>query len=362
MLQWPERPVIVLGHGVRLAGADITPLLGMNVPILTSWPAADLVDSDHPNYFGRPGVYGQRCANKVLANADLVLAIGCRLSIWTVGYDFPRNGQRVVMVDVDGVEARKFEGSQWINADAKEFIRGLEPFLGTPGWMLACRTWRTLYPWLESPAHDDANGYINPHRFMSRLQAHLKPDAIIAADCATGSLAAHQILRLKPPQRLLTSGGLGEMGCGLPAAIGASFGTGKGPVVCLTSDGGIMLTLQELATVAHHRLPIKIIVFCNQGYGMIKDTQRNLGMEHYGTGSESLKFPDFVVLAHSFGIDAFNASDVPYALDFLFSDPGPTLLRVDIDPEYRWAPKLRPSRNADGTIKNADFAEMEPKL
>ncbi len=359
-MQWSSRPVIILGHGVRLAGAAefVPSLFEIGVPILTSWPAADLVDGANENYYGRPGVYGQRCANKVLAGADMVLAIGCRLSIWTVGYDFPRAGQRVVMVDIDEAEAKKFPTAEWIGQDAKAFIEELPKRwqYNLAKWRLQCDAWHRSLPWLESPAHDDANGYINPHRFVSRLQAHLRPDEVIAADCATGSLAAHQILRLRPPQRLITSGGLGEMGCGLPLAIGASFARDKGRVICLTNDGGIMLTLQELATVAHHHLPIKIIVFCNDGYGMIRDTQRNLGMEHYGVGLESLSFPDFERIARAF--------DIPCArsLEFLMELDGPGMMCVDIDPGYRWAPKLRPDKNADGSIKNADFAEMEPKL
>jgi acetolactate synthase-1/2/3 large subunit len=364
-----QRPVIILGHGVRLSGADITPLLGLGVPILTSWPAADLIDSDHEAYFGRPGVYGQRCANKVLADADFVLAIGCRLSIWTVGYDFPRFGQELVMVDADEREAQKY-GAKWVNAPINEFIQTLErPDCGR--WFATCHAWRLCHPWLESPAHDHTN-YVNPHRFMAQMQTFLKPDACIVADCATGSLAAHQILKLKPPQRLMTSGGLGEMGCGLPYAVGASFARDKGEVVCLTSDGGIMLTLSELATIAHHKLPIKIFVFDNSGYGMIRDTQRNLGYSHIGVGPESLSFPNFYKLAESFGITAgrhgamaFSTADdnerwLNDGLRWVFAEKGPVLMHIYIDSDYVWAPKLRPGRNADGTIKHANFAEMEP--
>lgn len=366
-MQWSSRPVIILGHGARLAGADVAKVMNLGVPVLTSWPAADLVDGNNENYYGRPGVYGQRCANRVLAGADMVISIGCRLSIWTVGYSFPASGQCVVMVDLDEAEARKFPGAGFIRKDAKTFIDELsgEWQHHFAKWRSECDAWYRAYPWLESPAHDDAHGYINPHRFMSLLQEYLRPDEIITADCATGSLAAHQILKLKPPQRLITSGGLGEMGCGLPLAIGASFARDKARVICLTSDGGIMLTLQELATISHHRLPIKIIVFCNNGYGMIRDTQRNLGMEHFGVGRESLSFPEFVPLAQSFGIAAFNARDIgtaEQALDWFAGWVGPVLMQVDIDPDYRWAPKLRPGKNADGSIKNADFAEMDPPL
>lgn len=371
-----SKPVIILGHGVRLGGAaDLVPaLLDLGIPTLTSWPAADLVDSDHPSYFGRPGVYGQRCANKVFAEADLILAIGCRLSIWTVGYDFPRPGQRVVMVDVDGSEARRFENAEWVEQDAKAFIEeilGDNGFGGrwwkdsaVPSWRVACADTQARYPWLESPTHDDTE-YVNPHRFMSRLQAHLRPDEVIVADCATGSLAGHQILRLKPPQRLMTSGGLGEMGCGLPAAIGASFARGKGEVLCLNTDGSMMLNLQELQTVTHHRLPIKFVVFSNDGYGMIKNTQRSFGIARVGVDRASgLSCPDFVRLCYAFDIPArhvWGPGDCDDVLGWLFSTPGTALMEVHTDPDLVWGPKLSPGKNADGSIKHAVFEEMSPE-
>lgn len=365
-MQTSERPVIIIGHGARLAGADIAPLLSLNVPILTSWPAADLVDSDHKNYLGRPGAYGQRCANKVLARADQILAIGCRLSIWTVGYDFPRAGQEILMCDVDEEEIIKFPTAKKVGHDAKTFIQALcrdSDYRARPDWSNEAEGYRVAFPWLEA-AHIHENGYINPHRFMAELEQHLRPDEIITADCATGSLAAHQILRLKPPQRLMTSGGLGEMGCGLPAAIGASFARDKGEVICLTNDGGIMLTLQELQTVAHHNLPIKIVVFSNDGYGMIRDTQRNLGYQYTAVDRASgVSCPDFVRVAQAFDIPAINGTkSLDESLQTLFRWDGPMLMQVDVDPNLLWGPKLRPGRNSDGSIAHARFDEMSPAL
>jgi acetolactate synthase-1/2/3 large subunit len=342
-----------------LAGVDLAQILRTNVPILSTWPAADLIDSEHPNYYGRPGAYGQRCANKVLANADSIIAIGARLSIWTVGHDFPRPGQAVYMVDCDENEVARIHGAIHAERDIAKFIETLKP-ADVDGWLRACQTWRALYPWLESPLHDDPPGFINPHRFMARMQPRLRSDEMIVADCATGSLAAHQILKLKPPQRLMTSGGLGEMGCGLPAAIGASFARDRGEVICLSNDGGMMLTLQELQTVAHHNLPIKIVVFSNDGYGMIRDTQRNLGYRHSGVDRASgVSCPDFVRVAQAFDIPAMNGTKcIEESLDALFRRQGPMLLQVDVDPAYVWSPKLRPGRHADGSIKHAVFEEM----
>jgi acetolactate synthase-1/2/3 large subunit len=224
--------------------------------------------------------------------------------------------------------------------------------------------YRDRYPWLESPTHDDANGFLNPHRFMARLQEHLRPDEVIVADCATGSLAAHQILRLKPPQRLMTSGGLGEMGCGLPGAIGASFARGKGEVLCLTADGSMQMNVQELQTIYHHQLPVKTIVFANDGYNMIKNTQLTLGMKRVGVDRESgLSVPNFVKVAQAYEIPArhvWGPGEISGCLEWLLAAKGPALLEVHIDPDLVWGPKLSPGKNADGSIRHAKFDEMSP--
>lgn len=364
-MKWSERSVIILGHGCRLSGVDVSPLLDLGVPVLTSWPAADLVDSSHENYYGRPGVYGQRCANKVLANADTIFAVGCRLSIWTVGYDFPKPNQQLYMVDCDGSEVTKFKGAKHIGNPIRAFVesvKGQRPNLSD--WKRKANGWRDEHPWLEAGTHDH-DGCINPHRFMAELQEYLAPDEVIVADCATGSLCAHQILKLKPPQRLMTSGGLGEMGCGLPGAIGAAFAHGK-RVICLNTDGSMMLNLQELQTIRHHSLPVKIIVFTNDGYGMIKATQKNLGYVRAGVDERSgVSCPDFVHVARAFGIQATWLSEIrqiDFAILWLLEHEGPALLSVAIDPEYQFGPKLNPIRHADGRISSPSFDAMSPAL
>ena len=136
-------------------------------------------------------------------------------------------------------------------------------------WLQMCDRYRDQHPWI-GPEHQDRDGFINSYPFMDKLSDYLKPDQIIVTDMGTALLSGHQALRLKGGHRLMTSTGLGEMGYGLPGAIGASFARNKGEVLCLNCDGGMMMNLQELQTVVHHRLPIKIIIFVNDGYLMIK--------------------------------------------------------------------------------------------
>lgn len=372
-MNWGDRPVIIVGEGCR--GANVAALLDIGAPILTSWQALDLFDSDHPLVFGRTGLYGQRCANKVLFNADFVLSIGCRLSIWTVGYGdkpFAPNA-RIHVVDIDETEAKKKNISlpyEFLIEDAAEFIdsiRGvsLGDMDGMPAWLNQCDYWRSIYPWVESPAHDDTS-YINSYRFMQRLNGLFKPDQVIVTDAGGACCSAFQVLRLRPPQRLMTSGGLGEMGCGIPAAIGASFARNKGEVICLVGDGAAMLNLQELQTIAHHQLPIKIIVFANDGYGMIKRTQEAAGYARVATDTRSgVSCPSFRLVAQAFQIGAVQIrtwEDFERVMPWFMGSDGPALCEVFIDPEQQFVPKLNPVRREDGTMGSPAFDTLSPLL
>ena len=354
-----------MGHGIRASGADPRPLLELGVPVLSSWQGADLVDNSHPMYFGRPGIYGQRCANRILYEADQVLSIGCRLTPWMIGHAGLRPEQELLMVDVDGSEVARFPDAKWVGGDAKEFIEQLSEE-GPKQWAAICHSYRLVYPWIERPAHDDTNGYINSYRFIERLETLLCPEEIICTDVGANMCPVFQALHLKPPQRLLTSGGLGEMGCALPAAIGASFATGNGQVLCLAGDGGLLMNIQELQTVVHHKLPVKIIVFANDGYGMIKGTHKNLKIDYAGVDKKSgVSMPRFMQVAQDFGMQAGivkSWEDFDRVMpQFLFTNE-PALLEVFIDPEQTYVPRLQPIISDDGKITPPKFYELSPAI
>lgn len=372
-MRWSKSPVILIGHGIRAAGAaHLAPeLLKLGVPVLASWQAKDLVDNSAHTFYGCPGIYGNRAANKVFAHADEILAIGNRMAIWNVGYEGPRKNQRIVMVDVEEAEARKFPHAELIRLDAKLFIERLMqdehsyPEKAVDRWIAQCAGWKAAHPWVESPTHDYANGYINAWRFVDRMQKYLRDDEIIVTDMGTPLVAAHQVLKIKPPQRLMTSGGLGEMGCALPAAIGASFARNKGRVVCLHADGGMMLNLQELQTIMHHKLPVKIIVFRNESYLMIRHTQKASGMRESGVSASSgVSFPSYRHLALAFGITAGEIrswDDYERLIPALLSCEGPCLLEYFMDPRQPLVPKLG-YEFSDGAQRYAPFDRMSPIL
>src|SRR3990167_5917887 len=215
---WLERPLIMLGHGIRAAGcADLAPMiLDLGLPVAASWPAKDLVDNSHPAFLGCPGVYGNRAANLAFSQADQILTLGNRLSLWNVAEQGLAHKPRVDMVDVDEEEAERHD-AYIASSNLSLFLRSMEP-VSRPAWLQQCWKWNSKFPWVED-AHAD-NKWINSYQFTKALEAHLRPDEVIVTDMGTPLICAHQVLRLKPPQRLMTSGGLGEMGCGLPAAIG----------------------------------------------------------------------------------------------------------------------------------------------
>ncbi len=376
-----SRPVLWLGHGIRLAGAEgrVKQLVEkLGVPTLVSWQACDILDSDHALCFGRAGVYGQRAANFVLQNCDALICIGTRLAIPQIGYDlseFARAAQ-IATVDIDANELLKLGDkiSAPILSDAGQFIDQLlnrtETGYSRPDWIQQCEIYRERYP-VVGPEHADmenAEGtrFINSYRFMQSLERHFHEDQIVVTDMGTALLSGHQVLKFKAGQRMMTSTGLGEMGFGLPGAIGAAIGA-KREVMCLNCDGGMMLNLQELQTIAHHNLPIKIFVFNNDGYLMIKHTQKALFSGRYSCSDRKsgVSCPDFSKIAFAFGFPSFQIhtwEDVETILPKVQAAKGPVICEVFTHPEQPFVPKLSLVQKKDGTLISPPLEDLSPLL
>jgi acetolactate synthase-1/2/3 large subunit len=234
-------------------------------------------------------------------------------------------------------------------------------------WIALCDAYRKKYPWVNSTDHPDKDGFINSYPFMEKLNDHLKPDLVIVTDMGTALLSGHQVLKLKKGQRLMTSTGLGEMGYGLPAAIGASFAKNKGEVLCLNCDGGMMMNLQELQTVVHHNLPIKLIIFNNDGYLMIKHTQKAL-FEGRNTGTDAksgVTCPNFSALAVAFGIPKFQIrtwDDFDKVMPQVQSYEGPVICEVFMHPQQLFVPKLSLGIQKDGSLISPPLEDLSPFL
>ena len=379
-LQSSTRPLLWLGVGVRMADAvaeavELVDALG--IPVLLSWSAIDMLSYDHPLVVGSAGVYGQRAANLILQSCNSLVAIGTRLSILQVGYDITelaRDAADITVVDIDPTELKKYPQrfNHPICADAGQFIRETQrqlPSTSLPKcveWIEWCSTIRKRFP-LIGPEHDDKKGFINSYRFMDRLRTHLKPDQVIVTDMGTALLSGHQALQIRPPQRLLTSQGLGEMGFGLPGAIGASFALDRGEVLCLNCDGGMMMNLQELQTIAHFQLPIKIVIFNNDGYLMIKHAQKAVLSSRYsGTDRASgVSCPNFTKLAAAFDFPAFQIhtwEDFDREIPLLQAHQGPAICEVAMAPEQYFHPKLGVAIQPDGSLISPPLEDLSPFL
>tara|TARA_R110000822_G_scaffold8250_1_gene32691 strand:- start:4260 stop:6017 length:1758 start_codon:yes stop_codon:yes gene_type:complete len=359
-----ERPVILGGHGVKLAKAEESFrefIKEYNIPTLLSWSAVDLLDDNDPNYFGRPGVQGQRAANFIVQNSDVLIVLGSRLSLLQTGYrreDFAPNAT-IIHVDIDDAEIRKFKGKN-IKADVRDILEELNLFekLTKPSieeWRQYCNQIKEKYP-LVMPEHlaDPTNSYT----FIDKFSQKVPDNYTIVTDMGTALLSGFYGWRIKPNQKMFTSLGLGEMGYGLAAALGAGFG--DRPVMCLNCDGGMMMNIQELQTIKTHNLPVKIIIFNNDGYLMIKHTQKMLfkGARTCVDKATGVTLPDYKKVAHAFDFQYFTEDRVD---DFL-SFKGQAIMEVFMSPDQEFIPKVRGMKLEDNTIQAGLLEEMSPLL
>ena len=379
-LKSAKKPLLWLGHGIRLAGATdlIEKLLNeTGIPALVTWAGIDMVDSYHPLVYGRAGTYGQRCANFVLQNCDYLLCIGTRMAIPQIGYEIKELAReaQISVVDIDTEELLKYADryKYTIGADAKDFLTEMlnksNDLKNTDysDWVNICDNYREKYPWVSPTDHPDVDGFINSYPFMARLSNHLKDDQVIVTDMGTALLSGHQTLKLKKGHRLMTSTGLGEMGFGLPGAIGASVARNKGEVMCLNCDGGMMMNLQELETMTHHQLPIKLFIFNNDGYLMIKHTQNALfkGRRSGVDQKSGVTCPDFTALAKAFNIKSFQIhtwDDFETIIPQVQAYNGPVICEVFMHPQQTFVPKLSLALQKDGTLISPPLEDLSPFL
>lgn len=373
-----ERPVFVAGHGVRIAGAvDAFRALveAVNVPVTTPRLGIDIMDSGHPLYVGRPGIKGDRAGNFAVQNADLVIALGTRLSINVTGHEYHKFARqaRVVVVDVDEVEHRKptIRVDRFVHADALGFVEQLAAECRRLGvrkdeaWPATCRGWKERYPVFQQEYR--AQEPINTYFFTELLSGQLTNDDCVVIDSGSSSYVVSQGIRIKAGQRYLASGGLGAMGYALPAALGASVARGGKRVVCITGDGSLQMNQQELLTIAHEKLPVKIFIFNNHGYASIKATQHNyfedrfVGVDH----RSGVALPDILKVAELYGIRGmrFNAAEgLKARIAEALECEGPVLVDVECSQDQPIVPTVFSKKRDDGSMVSLPLEDMYPFL
>jgi len=374
-----ERPVLLAGSAVRSSGGheDFLRLAGrLNIPVVTAWNAHDCLPDDHPLYFGRPGTVGDRAGNFIVQNADLLLVLGCRLNIRQIGYNmatFAREAFKII-VDIDPVELMKptVKADLPLQADVADVIASLVEMLPEEGlpfneeWFAWCRDRRERYP-VVLPEYWERAELVNPYCFVETLFRRLQEDQIIVAGNGSACVCTFQAARIKKGQRLYTNSGCAPMGYDLPAAIGACIGSGRKKVVCLAGDGSIQMNLQELQTIRHYCLPIKIFVLNNAGYHSIRQTQLNYFKSPLvGCDEESgISFPDMGKLAEVYEMP-FNRcrshKDLDSCVVKCLEADGPSICEVMLTPGQGFAPRAASRCLPDGRIVSAPLEDLYPFL
>ena len=378
LLEHSERPVFLAGNGIRLAGAREAFLdlaLKLGIPVLTTWRALDLVPEDHVLYCGRPGSIAQRGANFVQQNADLLIAIGARLDLAQVAFNYENFARRAkkIVVDLDAAELAKLKTTVdvAIQSDAGAFIRALgEAPAGQRDrrpWVDRCREWKAKYPVVD-PAYREEKKHVNTYVLVDALSDLLGPrDVVVPGSSGACSEMTLQAFRVKQGQRVLNSPGLGAMGFGLPAAIGACLASGRRRTVAIIGDGGLQHNIQELQTVARLGLPIKFFILNNDGYASIRSTQtryfdgRLVGCDP----SSGLTLPDTRRVAAAYGLETArleNHDGLDDRVRAILDAPGPVVCEVLVAPDLATAPRVTSRVQPDGSMVSAPMEDLWPLL
>lgn len=372
-----KRPLIYVGQGLTDAESLVRLCELHQIPFAVSWSAMDKFSDSHPLNVGRVGIYGRRNSNFAVQAADLIVCLGTRLSIPQVGYDrtdFGRNALKIV-VDIDPTELAKHPETDYVVslADANQVVAALLA-MDAPesradnGWRKSLSEVRELLPVFEHEAERTSlpAGCIHSLDFIEHLNGVLASDAVVVTDVGAGLLSGHYGLESNGIRTIFTSQGLGEMGFGLPAAIGAAIGAPKRQVVCLNTDGGIMFNLQELETLRNKSLPIKLVVFNNDGYSMIRISQENL-FEGRLAGSDAgkdISFPNLKSLAETFGLGyaRIDSIDALSEVESLLGSDHAVLMEVIMSPSQRYLPRLGTRKAADGSLSSPGLEDLDPPL
>jgi acetolactate synthase I/II/III large subunit len=373
-----KHPVILAGTGVRAAHAvaEFDELIHrLGVPVTTAW-AHDVIATDDPLFCGRQGTIGDRAGNFTVQNADVMLILGSRLNIRQTSYNWQSFAPRAfkIQVDIDTAEFRKptVKPDMAIRTDLKQFLNQLLSQCDTQNyrssahdqWLAWCRDRVLRYPVVRD-CQRHAGPPLNPYYFMEQLSARLANDDVIVCGNATACIVPFQTMHLRKGQRLISNSGSASMGYDLPAAIGASFARPGKRVICLAGDGSIQMNIQELQTVIHHRLPIKILVLNNSGYLSMRMTQSGFFGRLTGESAASgASLPDMVKVACAYGIPSIRIDRQSQLsqVDRALSSEGPALVDVVLDPTQEFEPRSRSRQLPDGRIVSPNLEDMYPFL
>ena len=378
LLNEAERPVILAGNGIRMAGGQETFLKtveSLGVPVLTTWLGLDLIPDEHPLCFGRPGSLRARGANFTLQNSDLLITVGTRIDMAMTAYSHERfaRGAKKVIVDIDPAEIAKMRTPVHVPvvADAVQFLDELLRQAsqvrreGWPAWLSRCADWKKRYP-IVLPMHRELPHHLSMYHFSEVLSEELAEGELIV----TGSSGfAPEIfllcLKIKKGQRCYHNRGTGAMGFGLPAALGAAVASGC-RTVSVDGDGGFQMNIQELATVSRLGLPVKYFVINNDGYASIRTSQKGYFGRLVGADATSgMTLPDIRKVATAYDVHFMqiaNKGELRDRIRAVLASPGPMVCEVMVSPDEERIPRASSYQKADGSMGSKPLEDLYPFL
>lgn len=383
-----KKPLVLAGNGIKLADAiklfyallDFTML-----PVETTWKTIDMFGEEDEVYVGHPGIMGDRGANLILQEADLLLSIGCRLDTSVTAFNdrnFAKCAKKII-VDIDENEIRRMDVQKEVAlaCDAKLFLQELLTQLKMDTnlsllnnkkiewnqWLIYSKGLRKKYP-VVTQEHVKAEGYVSAYYFIDRLCELLRENDVIVPESSGGAgEITYQAFRLKKGQKMKNAAGLGSMGFGLPYAIGSCIANNRQRTILINGDGAFQLNIQELETVHRLRLPIKLFIWNNNGYASIRAMQRNNFKGHYVASEENsgLTMPDISKVAKAYGFNVYqihNNKELEMMLPELMKDDEPLLCELMVLPEETVSPRVKAIVGENGKMESGPLEKMWPYL
>lgn len=376
LLNEAKRPILMTGNGLMYCKDEFYRLADyLQIPIIPSWKFADLIANDHPLYVGRCGTLGERAANFAMQTADLIISLGCRLDYSITSYDRTNWATKAkkVIVEIEENEIQKLQikVDVPIVCDARDFIDELMRqkdrivLKDLSSWKHRISEWQKKYPIITNKHYEDKNG-LSTYAVVAEVCKRLDKDAVIVpASAGTVAEIVFQSVQLKQGQKLRTNNGLGSMGYELPGAIGAWAAVGR-EVICFAADGGIQMNIQELATVAGRKLPIKIFLICNSGYASIQNMQRNHFKRYVGSNADSgLYIPDMAAIGKAYGLtvyEAFKVAELGDVIEKTLQEKGPVLSIMHVDVMCLVEPRSATQILPDGSLRSSSLENQFPFL
>lgn len=387
LIKESRKPLVIAGNGIKLAGGTniLYELLKMlKIPVETTWKTIDMFGETEEEYVGHPGIMGDRGANLILQEADLILSVGCRLDTSVTAFNdknFGKNAKKII-VDIDANEIKRMDVNKEVAVacDAKMFLKKLlkkaelenKQFIDEKNriwtqWRRYCKEVRKKYPVITAE-HANAIEYVSAYYFIGKLCELLKEDDVIVPESSGGAgEITYQAFQLKRGQKMKNAAGLGSMGFGLPYAIGACIANDRRRTILINGDGAFQLNIQELETLHRLHLPVKMFIWSNNGYASIRSMQRNNFEGRYVASEENsgLTMPDISKVASAYGFKTCRICDnkeLDLMLPKIMENDEAILCEIMVLPEETVSPRVKAIVGENGQMTSGPLERMWPYI